>query len=82
MQRAIYGRSSEKVSADQLQLFVDGVRNADEIAAVDPADETPDYEEPPVRKKKRGPHPGRAPLPAHLERQETHLLSPPMVNVP
>ena len=73
MQRAIYGRSSEKVSADQLQLFVDGVRSADEIAEVDPADEAPDYEEPPVRKKKRGPHPGRAPLPAHLERQETHL---------
>ena len=39
-----------------------------------PDDDTPDFEEPPARiKKKRGPHPGRAPLPDHLDREEIHL---------
>jgi len=73
MQRALYGRSSEKVSADQLQLFIDDVRPDSDPADADPQDETPDYEEAPAPKKKRGPHPGRAPLPQHLERVEIHL---------
>lgn len=73
MQRALYGRGSEKVSADQLQLFIDEARPDTELAEADPADETPDYEEAPAPKKKRGPHPGRAPLPQHLDREEIHL---------
>ncbi|MEJ2687254.1 MAG: IS66 family transposase [Gammaproteobacteria bacterium] len=72
--RQTYGRKSEKFNPDQLPLFRDGPRSPDEPAEVDPADETPDYEEPPAgkQKKKRGPHPGRAPLPAHLERRIEH----------
>lgn len=71
MQRIIYGRKSEKTNPDQLQLFIDDVRDGDEPAKADPKDETPDFEEIPVhvRKKKRGPHPGRAPLPDHLRRE-------------
>jgi transposase len=73
--RQTYGRKSEKLNPDQLQLFIDGVRSDSEPVPVDPDDETPDSEEPPARikKKKRGPHPGRAPLPDHLEREEIHL---------
>ncbi len=73
--RQVYGRKSEKLNPDQLQLFIDSTRDSDIPALVDPDDETPDYEEPPARikKKKRGPHPGRAPLPDHLEREEIHL---------
>jgi transposase len=73
MQRALYGRSSEKVSPGQLQLFIDDTRPDTEPVEADPAEGTPDYEEAPAPKKKRGPHPGRAPLPAHLEREELHL---------
>ena len=73
MQRALYGRSSEKVSADQLQLFLDDPRSDSEPAVADADLETPDFEESPVPKKKRGPHPGRAPLPQHLDREEIHL---------
>jgi transposase len=73
MQRALYGRSSEKVSADQLQLFAGGERPDSEPDVSSRDQETPDWEEPPAQKKKRGPHPGRAPLPQHLERQEIHL---------
>jgi transposase len=73
MQRALYGRSSEKVSADQLQLFADGERPDNESGVLSQDQETPDWEEPPAQKKKRGPHPGRAPLPQHLDRQEIHL---------
>ena len=71
--RQSFGRKSEKISPDQLQLFLDGPRNPDEPVAVAPADETPDYETPPANKKKRGPHPGRAPLPPGLERRVEHL---------
>lgn len=73
MQRALYGRSSEKVSADQLQLFLGDERPDNEPDVASQDQETPDWEEPPAQKKKRGPHPGRAPLPQHLERQEIHL---------
>lgn len=75
MQRIIYGRKSEKINPDQLQLFVDDVRDGNELATVDPDDETPDFEELPkqIQRKKRGPHPGRAPLPTHLRREEIHL---------
>mgnify|MGYP002640995196 CR=1 FL=1 len=75
MKRLVYGRRSEKTNPDQLQLFIDGERDPESIAGVDPDDETPDYEELPahVTMKKRGPHPGRAPLPSHLDRQEIHL---------
>lgn len=75
LQRMIYGRKSEKVNPDQLQLFVDSARSDSEPADVSPDDETPDYEEPPAqkKKKKRSQHPGRAPLPQHLEREEIHL---------
>lgn len=73
MQRALYGRKSEKISADQLQLFIDDVRNDSEPVAASPDDETPDYEDAPVQKKKRDQHPGRAPLPPGLEREEIHL---------
>jgi len=75
LQRAVYGRKSEKTSPAQLQLFIDGVRSDSEPAVVDPNDQTPDFEEPPARvtRAKRSRHPGRAPLPAHLEREEIHL---------
>lgn len=75
LQRAVYGRKSEKTSPEQLQLFIDGVRSDDEPAAIDPDDQTPDYEVPPAQatKAKRGRHPGRVPLPQHLEREEIHL---------
>jgi len=75
MQRKLYGRKSEQINPDQLQLFIDGVRSDSEPVPVATNDETPDYEEPPARinKKKRGLHPGRAPLPNHLERKDIHL---------
>lgn len=72
--RQAYGRKSEKTSPDQLQLFIDGSRDPNEPAQVDATDETPDFEVPPEgKKKKRGPHPGRAPLPPGLERRVEHL---------
>ncbi len=74
LQRQVYGRKSEKINPDQLQLFVDGARDEDIPVLVHPDDDTPDFEEPPARiKKKRGSHPGRAPLPDHLDREEIHL---------
>jgi len=75
LQRVVYGRKSEKVNEAQLQMFVDGVREEDPPATIEPDDETPDFEELPasVKKKKRGRHPGRASLPGHLERKVTHL---------
>ena len=73
--RQIYGRKSEKVNPDQLQLFIDCARDADIPTLVHPDDDTSDFEEPPVniKPKKRGAHPGRAPLPQHLEREDIHL---------
>ncbi len=78
IKRMVYGRKSEKVDPNQLKLFIDGARDEAEDITVDPDDETPDFEELPAHKKskkrkKRGPHPGRAPLPDHLEREEIHL---------
>lgn len=75
IQRLVYGRKSEKINADQLDLFIDCVRDKDLPTLVHPDDETPDFEEAPahIKKKKRGHHPGRAPLPNHLEREEIHL---------
>jgi hypothetical protein len=69
--RQVYGRKSEKLNLDQLQLFIDSGRDSDIPTLVLPDDETPDYEEAPaqMKKKKRGSHPGRAPLPDHLERE-------------
>lgn len=76
IQRLAYGRKSEKVNPDQLQLFIDEARGDSEPTGDKPDNDTPDYEEIPAhirKKKKRGPHPGRAPLPDHLDREETHL---------
>ena len=74
IRRMLYGRKSEKINPDQLQLFLDGIRDSVIPAIVHPDDDTPDFEELPAQiKKKRGPHPGRAPLPDHLEREEIHL---------
>jgi transposase len=75
LQRAVYGRKSEKTSPEQLQLFIDGVRSDSEPVVVDADDQTPDFEVPPARavKAKRSTHPGRVPLPQHLEREEIHL---------
>jgi len=75
MQRFVFGRKSEKANEAQLLLFIDGTRDPDVPAAIGSEDETPDFEELPAAKKqkKRNSHPGRAPLPAHLERKETHL---------
>ena len=76
IQRMVYGRKSEKINPAQLQLFIDEARSDSEPTAVGPDDDTPDYEEIPAhvrKKKKRGPHPGRAPLPDHLDREEIHL---------
>jgi len=75
MKRMVFGRKSEKVNPDQLPLFGDGARDVDIPILVHSDDETPDFEELPAHKKakKRGPHPGRAPLPGHLEREEIHL---------
>lgn len=75
LERMVFGRKSEKINPDQLELFIDSARDKDLPTIVHPDDETPDFEEPPahIQKKKRGRHPGRAPLPNHLEREEIHL---------
>ncbi len=58
IQRLVYGRKSEKVNPDQLQLFIDEARGDSEPAEAKPVDDTPDYEEIPAhirKKKKRSP---------------------------
>ncbi len=74
MQRIVFGRKSEKTNEAQLLLFIDGTREGDVPVAIEQDDKTPDFEEvPAIKKKKRHGHPGRAPLSAHLDREETHL---------
>lgn len=78
IQRMVYGRRSEKTNPDQLAMFAQG----DSIASGEKdeesqEDQSPDLEEEdaPSKQKKRyrRHHPGRHPLPDHLERTEIHL---------
>jgi len=79
-QRA-FGKSSEKIDPNQLRLALEELR-ADEFArqdaskpAVDP--DAPASSPPPEAKKSlKGRHPGRAPLPEHLPREERRHVTP------
>lgn len=61
-----YGRRSEKVSAEQLRLFLDQIAEEVPAGAVPSADAPADEEK---KKRNRKPKQGRKPLPAHLPRE-------------
>jgi len=78
-QRA-FGKSSEKIDPNQLRLALEQLR-ADEFArqdaakpAVDP--DAPASSPPKAKKSLKGRHPGRAPLPEHLPREERRHTTP------
>lgn len=79
LKRRLYGRSSEKVNPDQLELALQveaAAAAAAECGVVVPPglDESPDAEvAAPAPKKRRPNHHGRVPLPAHLERVRTEI---------
>ena len=68
-----FGRQSEKIDPNQLRLALEELRA--KIFGEEDAANAPEPEpEPP--KRPRRPHPGRAPLPAHLPREERrHALA-------
>jgi len=70
--RRVYGRRSEKLDPNQLMFD-----NLILEAAEQPVDETPPEPDPPKpRKKAKRNHPGRIPIPGHLERVEIILDIP------
>lgn len=83
--RKLYGRSSEKVSASQLQLVLsalvhgatdsaeESAKSKEEGAAQNGAAADGSTEEPPPKRKRRSGPRGRAALPAHLERRVTQV---------
>jgi transposase len=78
LQHRLYGRRSEKIDPNQLQLLFDDEQANESVASrITPppfVGEAPDAEEPPRRKKGRPlPHPGRMALPAHLSRQRIEI---------
>jgi transposase len=77
LQHRIYGRSSEKIDPNQLELaLLAAAAEVAERADVAPPglNEAPDAEVvAPAPKKRRPNHHGRAPLPAHLERVRTEI---------
>ena len=79
LRKRMFGRSSEQLSASQLQLFLDEAAKAGELDApvppVPPPDDKPDDDDgkPDKQKHKR---PGRNKLPEHLKRNEIELKVP------
>ena len=70
MKKLVFGSKSERfvdttTNADQLNLF-----NVESVEEVEPVIETVSYKR---KKAKKKPHPGRHPLPDHLEVEEIHL---------
>jgi transposase len=81
LRRRIFGRSREKVDPNQLRLAIEETqaeehaRQDAEKPAVDP-DAPACPPEPAAKRSRKGQHPGRAPLPEHLPREERrHTLS-------
>jgi transposase len=73
--KRIYGRRSEKLDPNQM-LFDDVILAAEKYAAPNQVAIHPEVVEEKVRAHIRRKHPGRKPLPAHLERIEHYLDIP------
>jgi transposase len=70
--RKVYGRSSERLSPNQLKLALEGLRDdAREEVPADPEAELP--ADPPERKQRKKRKSGRRPLPKDLPREEIRL---------
>jgi transposase len=87
--KRLYGRTSEKVDVGQLQLLFEALRAEDTpvppsaVALLQEAAQdaeaggtVPQPEMPPKKPSRKGQHPGRSPLPAHLPREEKVLPVP------
>lgn len=74
--RERFGRKGERVTREQLDLFLRSVEEADRAGLPDDV-ETPPLPEAPKKKKRRRKRTGRDPLPENLPRH-IHVLEPPL----
>ncbi|MDI1435394.1 IS66 family transposase, partial [Polyangium sorediatum] len=74
--RMLYGRRTEKVSAEQLTLMLDALGKDTPEAARDAIGDEPPSEKPNPEPKRPPPHKGRTALPAHLPRKQKVVRVP------
>ena len=81
--RRVYGRRSEKLDPNQLMfdnLLIDAIEQPD--TPIEPLAELPPVSQPGKKRshKTKRKHPGRLPIPAHLERKEIILDIPVLID--